>query len=60
MEEKILTEITEHCENCPLCQKCPEEECVLWRIEQLIAPQSAKKEEEVIEGQTTIDEFIAS
>ena len=34
--EEIMNEITECCETCPLCQKCPEEECVLWRIEQLI------------------------
>lgn len=34
--EEIMNEITEYCEQCPLCQKCPEEECVLWRIEQLV------------------------
>ena len=37
-ENNILNEITNFCENhCGLCQECPEEECVLFRIEKLIA-----------------------
>jgi len=44
MEEKILTEITNFCEcaNCHEC--CKEEECVLFRIEQIVE----HKEDEVI------------
>ena len=35
--EKILSEITEFCENCPSHECCPEEECVLYRIEQIVS-----------------------
>jgi len=35
--DKILNEITTFCQNeCGECQCCPEESCVLWRIEQII------------------------
>lgn len=37
LEEKILTAITENCENCRAKESCYEEECVLYRIEQLIS-----------------------
>lgn len=36
MEEKIMEEITDFCEECPLHECCPEEECVLYRIEQIL------------------------
>lgn len=36
MEEKILEEITNFCEECPSHENCPEEDCVLYRIEQII------------------------
>lgn len=36
MKDKILTEITDYCENCPKHECCPEEECVLFRIEQIV------------------------
>lgn len=42
MKNKILTEITNHCENCPNRECCPEEECVLFRIEKII--EEKKKE----------------
>lgn len=36
-EEKILTLITNFCQNeCPSCQDCPEDQCVLWNIEQVV------------------------
>ncbi len=35
-EEKILTEITEFCEGCNSLECCHEDECVLYRIEQII------------------------
>lgn len=36
-EKKILDEITTFCgEHCPSVRDCPEEECVLFRIEKLI------------------------
>lgn len=57
MKDKILTEITEFCEECPSHECCPEEDCVLYRIEQIVV---GKKQEVVIEGQMTIDEVIAS
>ena len=39
MEETILTEITNACENCKSHECCPEEDCVLYRIEQIILNQ---------------------
>ena len=35
-EEKILTEITESCEQCSKRECCLEEDCVLFRIEQIL------------------------
>lgn len=35
-KKKILLEISKYCENCPINNKCVEEECVLFRIEKLI------------------------
>lgn len=43
MNDEILTEITEQCERCPFSQSCPEEECILFRIEQIIT--KGKKDE---------------
>jgi hypothetical protein len=54
MKDKILTEITNFCEECPSHECCPEEECVLYRIEQILLDKSDKQQEEVIEGQLTI------
>ena len=42
MEEKILNETTTFCESCPSKECCPEEDCVLYRIEQIVL----NKEEE--------------
>ena len=36
MQEKILEEITKHCEECSLKERCPEEDCTLFRIEQIV------------------------
>ena len=36
MTDKILTEITDTCENCPKHECCPEDDCVLYRIEQIV------------------------
>jgi hypothetical protein len=36
MKEKILIETTNFCEECPSHEYCPEEECILWRIEQIL------------------------
>lgn len=36
MEDEILTEITNVCEECPKHESCPEENCILFRIEQII------------------------
>ena len=36
-KEKIMNEITDFCGNeCPSCTCCPEEECVLFRIEKIV------------------------
>ena len=35
-EEKILTEITGCCEHCNFSNRCLEEDCVLWKIEQIV------------------------
>ena len=36
MKNKILIEITNFCRECNSHECCPEEECILYRIEQLI------------------------
>ena len=36
MEDKILKEITQFCKGCASKECCPEDECVLFRIEQII------------------------
>ena len=57
-DEKILTLISNFCKNeCPSCQECPEDACVLWNIEQVIVnsyKEKAKKAENVV---STFDEF---
>ena len=58
MEEKILNETTTFCERCPDRECCPEEECILYRIEQIITKQP--KKDKPIEGQTNIYDYIKS
>ena len=53
MKDKILTEITDFCENCLSHECCHEEECVLFRIEQILLDKEDKTET-VEEGQLTI------
>lgn len=36
MKDKILIEISDFCECCLSHEECPEEECVLYRIEKII------------------------
>ena len=36
MNERILIEIFNFCQTCPSHENCPEEECVLYRIEKII------------------------
>lgn len=36
MKDKILKEITTHCKECHVKECCPEHECVLYRIQELI------------------------
>ena len=51
MKDKILIETATFCEKCPNRECCKEEECVLYRIEQLVvndednASNKSKKEE---------------
>ena len=35
-KERILKEITYHCKCCPCRERCPEHECVLYRIECIV------------------------
>jgi hypothetical protein len=35
-EDQIMNEITEFCRDCKSCECCPEEECILFRIERII------------------------
>ena len=37
--EEIMNEIAEFCEDCTFRESCKEEECILWRIEQLALEQ---------------------
>ncbi|MBP3920795.1 MAG: hypothetical protein J6D28_04445 [Bacilli bacterium] len=52
MKDKILKEIANFCEECESHECCPEKDCVLYRIEQLVvndeenASNTSKKEEE--------------
>lgn len=43
MKAKILDEIYNYCQICPHHDNCPEEECVLFRIEQIIIEDKGKK-----------------
>lgn len=43
MGNKILKEITEFCKECASHECCPEEYCVLYRIEQIITNKTNKK-----------------
>lgn len=60
MKEKILNETTNFCNECSSKECCPEEECVLYRIEQIVLGLKPKQESEIIEGQITIDEYNVS
>ena len=42
MEDKILNETTTFCESCPSRECCPEEDCVLYRIEQIVLNKEEK------------------
>lgn len=43
--EKILSEIVEFCEGCKNRECCLEEECVLYRIEQIMISKENKQED---------------
>ena len=45
MENKILSEISNTCENCRSRECCLEKECVLFRIEQIVLKQRKKTKE---------------
>lgn len=44
MNKRILIEISNFCKSCPSHENCPEEECVLFRIEKLIIKGSGNNE----------------
>lgn len=58
MENKILNEITNFCEECLNKECCPEEDCILYRIEQIVTKRP--KEDKPLEGQTNIYDYIKS
>ena len=35
-QEQIMNEISEFCRECESCTNCPEEDCILFRIERII------------------------
>ncbi len=45
MENKIMLEICNFCEECSSRECCPEKECVLFRIEQIVIKQRKKTKE---------------
>ena len=50
MNEKVLNEITNYCEEeCISRENCPEEECILYRIEKIVEPELKEFEIEVTE-----------
>ena len=44
MKEDVLNETTSFCNECPRKECCPEEECVLFRIEQIILKEGERME----------------
>lgn len=54
MTEEVLTEITDFCEECPSHECCPEEECVLYRIEQIVTKEKPLKVLELFAGTRSI------
>ena len=54
-EEKVMNEITNFCEGCSSSNCCPEEECVLYRIENII---SEKKKIYQVEIEETLSRII--
>ena len=44
MEDKILNEITSFCEECKSKDCCPESDCVLFRIEQIVLEKEQPEE----------------
>lgn len=43
MTDKILNETTTFCETCSKRECCPEEECILYRIEQIVTSDVSNK-----------------
>lgn len=43
MNDEILTEITDFCSECSSKECCPKEECVLYRIEQIVIASDTSK-----------------
>lgn len=43
MKNKILLEIAKFCENCSSNCCCPEDECILYRIEKILLEKKEKK-----------------
>lgn len=59
MKEKILNEITNFCEECSSHECCPEEECVLYRIEQTALNKKKIYQVEITETSQRVEEVEA-
>lgn len=58
-EEKILNEITTFCNECSSKECCPEEECVLYRIEQITSNKKKIYQVEITETSQRVVEIEA-
>lgn len=59
MKDEILEEIAEHCDDCKLKECCKEDECVLYRIEQIVLDKNRVYQIEVSEELSRIIEVKA-
>lgn len=59
MKDEILEEIAEHCDDCRVKECCKEDECVLYRIEQIVLDKNRVYQIEVSETLCRIVEVKA-
>lgn len=59
MKEKILNETTNFCNGCSSKECCPEEECVLYRIEQIVSNKKKTYKVEITETSQRVEEVEA-
>ena len=59
MIEKLLKEITDFCKECPSHECCPEEECILYRIEEITLNKKKTFQVEITEISQRVEEVEA-